>query len=90
MKDEDFGAQVRTAISFLALLEKRFRDGGGLARQAATAFDKNNSLGNGAWADAILARNLLGAGKLHEVRAEATKAVALAQQTEVLAVEVPD
>jgi len=81
MKDEDFGGQVRTAMSFVALLEKRFEDGEGLARQAATAFDKNNSPGNGAWAHSILARNLLGAGKLDEARAEATKAVTLAQQT---------
>jgi eukaryotic-like serine/threonine-protein kinase len=81
MKDEDFGAQVRTAMSFVALLEKRFMDGEGLARRAATAFDKNNSPGNAAWAHAILARNLLGAGKLDEARAEATKALTLAQQT---------
>jgi serine/threonine protein kinase/tetratricopeptide (TPR) repeat protein len=80
MKDEDFGGQVRTAMSFVALLEKRFGDGEGLARQAATAFDKNNSPGNGAWAHAMLARNLLGGGKLDEARAEATKAVTLAQQ----------
>ena len=80
MKDEDFGGQVRTAMSFVALLEKRFGDGEGLARQAATAFDKNNAPGNGAWAHAMLARNLLGAGKLDEARAEATKAVTLAQQ----------
>jgi tetratricopeptide (TPR) repeat protein/TolB-like protein/predicted Ser/Thr protein kinase len=81
MKEEDFGAQVRTAMSFVALVEKRFGDGEDLARQAATAFDKNNSPGNGAGAHAILARNLLGAGKLDEARAEAAKAVTLAQQT---------
>jgi serine/threonine protein kinase/tetratricopeptide (TPR) repeat protein/TolB-like protein len=81
IKDEDFGAQVRTAMSFVALLEKRFGDGEALARQAAAAFDKNNSPGSGAWAHAMLARNLLGAGKLEEARAEAAKAVTLAQQT---------
>lgn len=81
MKDEDFGGQVRTAMAFVALLEKRFADGEGLARQAATTFEKNNSQGNGASARGMLARNLLGAGKLEEARAEVTKAVTLAQQT---------
>ncbi len=81
MKDEDFGAQVRTAMAFVALLEKRFADGEALARQATILFDKNNSTGNAAWAHAMLARNLLASGKLDEARAEAAKAVTLGQQT---------
>jgi hypothetical protein len=44
-------------------------------------FDKNNSAETGAWAHAILARNLLGEGKFDEARAEAAKAMALTHQT---------
>jgi serine/threonine protein kinase/tetratricopeptide (TPR) repeat protein len=81
IKDEDYGAQARTAMAFVALVEKRFGDGEGSARQAVTVFDRNNSSETGAWAHAILARNLLGAGKFDEARVEAAKAISLAQKT---------
>jgi tetratricopeptide (TPR) repeat protein len=81
MHDEDFSAQIEVSMAFVALLEKRYSDGGGLARQAASVFEKSNSGGNAAWAHAILARNLLAAGNLADARMEATKAVTLSRQS---------
>ncbi len=80
MHDEDFSAQIEVSMAFVALLEKRYSDGEGLARQAAPVFEKSNSGGNAAWARAILARNLLAAGNLADARTEATKAMALSRQ----------
>jgi eukaryotic-like serine/threonine-protein kinase len=81
MHDDDFTAQIQVAMAFVALLEKRYSDGEGLARQAATVFEKSNSAGTGTWAHAILARNLLAAGNFVEARTEATKSITLSQQS---------
>jgi eukaryotic-like serine/threonine-protein kinase len=76
IKDEDFAAQIHTALAFVALQERRFSDGEALARQSAAVFDKTNSTASSAWAYALLARNLLGAGNLAEARRAAAEAVA--------------
>ena len=81
MNDQDFTAQLDVSLASIALVEKRFRDGEALARQAAAGYEKANSSGNNAWAHAILARNLLGRGNLPEARSAAAKALALSRQT---------
>jgi serine/threonine protein kinase/Tfp pilus assembly protein PilF len=80
IKDEDFAAQIHTALAFVALQERRFSDGEALARQSAAVFDKTNSTSSSAWAHALLARNLLSAGILAEARGAAAKAVARSRQ----------
>ena len=80
IKDEDFAAQIHTALAFVALQERRFSDGEALARQSAAVFDKTNSTSSSAWAHALLARNLLSAGNLAEARGAAAKAVARSRQ----------
>jgi tetratricopeptide (TPR) repeat protein len=80
IKDEDFTAQIDTTLAFIALQEKRFSDGEGLARQSATAFDKTNSASSSAWAHSVLALNLLHDGKLTEARSAASQAITLSQQ----------
>src|SRR6267143_134258 len=80
IKDEDFAAQIRTALAFVALQERRFSDGEALARQSAAVFDKTNSSSSSAWAHALLARNLLSAGKLAEARGAAAEAVTHSRQ----------
>ena len=80
IKDEDFAAQIHTALAFVALQERRFSDGEALARQSAAVFDKTNSTSSGAWAHALLARNLLSAGNLAEARGAAANAVARSRQ----------
>jgi len=80
IKDEDFAAQIRTALALVALQERRFSDGEALARQSAAVFDKTNSTASSAWAHALLARNLLSAGNLAEARRAATEAVARSRQ----------
>ena len=80
IKDEDFAAQIHTALAFVALQERRFSDGEALARQSAAVFDKTNSASSSAWAHALLARNLLSAGNLAEARGAAAKAVARSRQ----------
>ena len=80
IKDEDFAAQIHTALAFVALQERRFSDGEALARQSAAVFDKTNSTASSAWAHALLARNLLGAGNLAEARRAATEAVTRSRQ----------
>jgi tetratricopeptide (TPR) repeat protein len=80
IKDEDFAAQIHTALAFVALQERRFSDGEALARQSAAVFDKTNSTSSSAWAHALLARNLLSAGNLPEARGAAAKAVARSRQ----------
>ena len=51
-----------------------------LARHAQVVFEKSNSLGNSAWAQSFLARNLLSAGHLQEAQTAAAKAVSLSQK----------
>jgi tetratricopeptide (TPR) repeat protein len=80
IKDEDFAAQIHTALAFVALQERRFSDGEALARQSAAVFDKTNSTSSSAWAHALLARNLLSAGNLAEARGAAANAVARSRQ----------
>src|SRR6202043_2663352 len=75
IKDEDFTAQIPVAFSFIALQERRFSDGEALARRSVAVFDKTNSTSSSAWANALLARNLLSAGNLAEARRAAAEAV---------------
>ena len=68
MNDEDFTAQLNVSLASIDLVEKKFADGDAQARLAIAGYEKSNSAGNGAWAQAVLARNLLGAGKLEEAQ----------------------
>jgi tetratricopeptide (TPR) repeat protein len=79
--EDDHAAQIQTAIAAVALEEKRFSDGEKLASESAAIFDKDNAPDNGAWARAILARNLLGQGKVTEAQTAAAKAVVLSKQS---------
>jgi serine/threonine protein kinase/tetratricopeptide (TPR) repeat protein len=81
MNDEDFTAQLDVSLATIALVEKRYSDGTALARQAVMGYEKAHSAANVAWSQAVLARNLLGLGKLEEAQGAATKATALSQQT---------
>jgi tetratricopeptide (TPR) repeat protein len=81
MDDQDFSAQLNVAQASIALFEKRYSDGETLARQGAAAYEKTNSSGNSIWAEAVLARNLLGEGKLSEAQAEVSRAATLARQS---------
>jgi tetratricopeptide (TPR) repeat protein len=81
MDDQDFMAQVSVGEATIALFQNRYSDGESLARQAAAAYQKTNSPGNGAWAEAVLARNLLAEGKLSEAQAAVSKAATLANQS---------
>ncbi|HTW57834.1 MAG TPA: protein kinase [Terriglobales bacterium] len=81
LDDEDYGAQVAVALAALDLADKKYSEGEALAAQSAARFEKYNSASNGAWANAILARNLLGEGKLQEAQTAAAKAMKLAQQS---------
>jgi tetratricopeptide (TPR) repeat protein len=79
--DQDFAAQLNVAAAAIALFEKRYSDGENLARQGAVFYEKTNSTGSAAWAEAVLARNLLGEDKLGEAQAAVSKAAALAHQS---------
>ena len=79
--DQDFAAQLNVAEAAIALFEKRYSDGENLARQAAGFYEKTNSTGSGAWAESMLARNLIGQGKLSEAQAAVSKAETLAHQS---------
>ncbi len=83
LDDQDLIAQLSVATATVALFEGRYSDGSALANQAAAVYEKTHSIGNGAWAEAILARNLLGEGKLSEAQAATTKAGALARQSKL-------
>ena len=80
MNDEDFIAEVEVALATIDLLEKHYSDGAALAQKAAAQFESSKSTGNGAWAQAILARNLLGARTLAEAQKAADKAMSLSGQ----------
>lgn len=80
IKDEDFTAQIQTALASIALYERRYSDGVGLARQSVAQFDKTNSTSSGAWAHAVLARNLMGADNLKDAQSEAGRALVLSRQ----------
>ncbi len=81
LDDEDFSAQINVSLASIALAEKRYSDGEALARLAVAGYEKGNSAGNGAWSQAILARNLLGAGKLAEAQGAASKAATLVRKS---------
>ncbi len=84
MGDEDFSAQLNVGLATIALLENRYGDGEALSRNAIAAYEKANSSGNGAWAGAVLARNLLADGKLAESQVAVKKAAELARQSTLL------
>jgi hypothetical protein len=81
LDDEDFTAQIQGSLASIALYEKRYADGEALARQAVAGYEKANSSGAGAWSQAILARNLLAAGKLAEAQSAVAKASALVRKS---------
>jgi eukaryotic-like serine/threonine-protein kinase len=83
MNDEDFTADLDVALASIALLEKRYSDGQALARQATAVFEKSNSNTSAARSQAILARNLLGAGNLKEAQIAAEKAMTLSRDNTV-------
>ena len=85
MNDEDFAAQITLSLATIAFLEEKYTEGESQARQSAAAYEKSNSVGNGAWAHAVLARNLLGTGDLAGARVAAEKARALAAKTTAVA-----
>jgi tetratricopeptide (TPR) repeat protein/TolB-like protein len=77
---DDYTAQVQTALAVVAREEKRFADGESLARGAIVVFEKDNAPDNEAWAQSVLSGNLLAEGKVAEAQNVATKAVALSQK----------
>lgn len=81
LDDEDFTAQIQVSLASIALYEKRYADGGALARLAIAGYEKANSSGAGAWSQSILARNLLAEGKLVEAQGAMAKAAALARKS---------
>jgi eukaryotic-like serine/threonine-protein kinase len=85
MNNDDLAAQLRLSLALIALFEKRYEDGETLARQAAVGYEKTNSAGNGAWAESVLARNLVGSGRLAEAQAAVTRAAALLKLTSMQA-----
>ena len=80
LDDEDYRAQVSVALAALDLVEKKYSEGEPMAAQSAARFEKSNSASNGAWANAILSRHLLGEGNLQEAQVAAAEAMKLAQQ----------
>jgi len=79
LDDQDYGAQASVALAALALAQKRYSEGEQLAAQSAAHFEKINASVMGAWAEAILARNLLGEDKLQDAQTAAAKAMKLSQ-----------
>jgi tetratricopeptide (TPR) repeat protein len=79
--EDGYAAQIHTALAAVALEEKRFSDAEKMARESAAIFDKDNAPDNGAWARAILARSLLGEGKVAEAQTLAAKAMVLSKQS---------
>jgi serine/threonine protein kinase/Tfp pilus assembly protein PilF len=83
MNHEDLIDQINVSLATIALFEKRYSDGESLARLAAAGYQKANTPGNGAWSQAVLARNLLGAGRVSEAQSAVERATALSRQTTV-------
>jgi eukaryotic-like serine/threonine-protein kinase len=77
--DGDFGAQMMMSLAAIALMEKRYADAETLAHQAIPTFEKSSAGGSDAWAQAYLARILLGAGNLKGAQSLADKAVSLSR-----------
>jgi eukaryotic-like serine/threonine-protein kinase len=78
--NDDYSGQVSVALAAVALAEKRFADGESLAAPVAAYFEKTASWGSAAWANAILARCLLGEGKLQDAENASAKAVKFSKQ----------
>ena len=76
-----FTAQLEVALAWVALAEKRFADGASLARQATVQFGNPHPPSDEVFSQAMLARNLLGAGNLPEAQSAAERAMALAGQS---------
>ena len=74
-------AKPSWTLGLVALEEKRYSDGEALARGTMAIFDKDNVADNGAWARAVLARNLLAEGKFAEAQTFAGQAVVLSQKS---------
>jgi tetratricopeptide (TPR) repeat protein/TolB-like protein len=81
MNNDNLAAQLRVSLALIALFEKRYAEGQTLARQAAAEYEKGNAAGNGAWAESVLARNLVGSGRLAEAQASVTRAKVLVKLT---------
>ncbi|HTW30928.1 MAG TPA: protein kinase, partial [Candidatus Sulfotelmatobacter sp.] len=64
MGDDDYAEQASVALAALALAEQKYSEGETLAAEAAARFEKSGSAVSSAWANSILARNLLAEGKL--------------------------
>ena len=77
INDADITAQDIASLASIDLAEKKYRDGEMHARQSAEQYEKSSSWGNAAWAEAILARNLVGEGKLTDAENIAAKAITL-------------
>jgi serine/threonine protein kinase/tetratricopeptide (TPR) repeat protein len=77
VNDADVTAQDTASLASIDLAEKKYADGEALARQSAESYEKSSSWGNAAWAEATLARNLVGEGKLTDAENAAAKAIAL-------------
>jgi eukaryotic-like serine/threonine-protein kinase len=78
--NDDYSGQVTVALAAVALAQKRFTDGETLAAPSAAYFEKTANWGSAAWAHAILARCLLGEGKLQEAQNASAKAVKFSKQ----------
>lgn len=81
MNNEDFAAQIETSIALIDLSEKKYSDGEALARRSVATFEKAKSPGSVALSQAVLARILLGSGKVTEAQTAAGKAITLSRQT---------
>jgi tetratricopeptide (TPR) repeat protein len=80
LQDDNFSAELEVALAAIALAEKRYSDGAALARRAQAVFQKSDSLDNSAWAESVLARNLLSAGDLRGAQTAAANAISLSQK----------
>jgi eukaryotic-like serine/threonine-protein kinase len=79
-KVEGFAVRIKVSLAMVALEEGKFSDGEKLAREVVTELEKGTgNSGNLGPVLAILARNLLGQGKLPEARAAANRAIALSR-----------
>jgi eukaryotic-like serine/threonine-protein kinase len=78
--NDDYSGQASVALAAVALTEKRYANGENLAAPVAAYFEKAANWGNAAWAQAILARCLLGEGKLQDAQNASAKAVKFSKQ----------
>lgn len=83
LKEEDIGAQMQVALASVDLLQKRYGEAESLVREASSVFVKSESPADEAWAQAILARNLLAERDIAKARAAAEEATTLARKSGV-------